>query len=89
MQFSPELGRKLEHLQREFGDLNLRSDDVVETVSGIAEHMLRNGRGSIPIAVCMISEGLGLLYAECNGDTAAASELFDIIANRSKEEMGK
>lgn len=89
MQLSPELSDKLEDLQKEFGQLNLRTDGVVEAVSGLAEHMLKNGRGAIPVAVCMIGEGLALLYAECNGDAAAASELFDIIANRSKEEMGK
>lgn len=89
MQLIPELRQKLEDLQRDFGDLNLRADGVVETVSGLAEHMLHNGRGSIPIAVCMISEGLALLYAECKGNHEQASELFDIIANRSKEEMAK
>lgn len=86
MQLSPELNEKLEKLSEEFS-MNLRSDGVPETVCGLVEYMLSQGSGAIPIATTLITNGLALMLTVSKGDPATAIELFDIVANRAKQEI--
>ena len=86
MQLSPELNEKLEKLSEEFS-MNLRSDGVPETVCGLVEYMLSQGSGAIPIATTLITNDLALILTMSKGDAAMTIELFDIAANRAKQEI--
>lgn len=88
MRFGPEFQAKLDDLQASFPELNFRCDGVPEGVVAFGDHMLRQGRGPIPIAVSMIGAAAAMLQADCAqyGD-GMAQELFDIIVNRVRQEM--
>ena len=86
MQLSPELNEKLEKLSEEFS-MNLRSDGVPETVYRLVEYMLSQGSGAIPIATTLITNDLALILTMSKGDAAMTIELFDIAANRAKQEI--
>lgn len=86
MQLSPEPNEKLEKLSEEFS-MNLRSDGVPETVYRLVEYMLSQGSGAIPIATTLITNDLALILTMSKGDAAMTIELFDIAANRAKQEI--
>ena len=86
MQLSPELNEKLEKLSEEFS-MNLHSDGVPETVYRLVEYMLSQGSGAIPIATTLITNDLALILTMSKGDAAMTIELFDIAANRAKQEI--